>query len=65
MWLNSEQLPLIKRFFPIILLLISIIGSGWFYWESDSKVEQLLTSKEWQSMSKRFVLILIMVIWGR
>ncbi len=51
MWLNNEQLPLMKRFFPVILLLISMIGSGWFYWESDSKVEQLLTSKEWQSVS--------------
>lgn len=51
MWLNSEQLPFIKRFFPVALLLISMVGSGWFYWESDSKVEQLLTSKEWQSMS--------------
>ncbi|MGR6833508.1 regulatory protein ToxS [Aliivibrio wodanis] len=51
MWLNSEQLPMMKRFFPITLLLISMISSGWFYWESDSKVEQLLTSKEWQSMS--------------
>ncbi|MDD9195626.1 regulatory protein ToxS [Aliivibrio sp. S3MY1] len=51
MWLNSEQLPMAKRFFPIALLLISMLGSGWFYWESDSKVEQLLTSKEWQSMS--------------
>ena len=51
MWLNDEQLPLIKRFLPIILLIISMISSGWFYWKSDSKVEQLLTSKEWQSMS--------------
>ncbi|MGR6840262.1 regulatory protein ToxS [Aliivibrio wodanis] len=51
MWLNGEQLPVIKRFFPITLLFISIISSAWFYWESDSKVEQLLTSKEWQSMS--------------
>ena len=51
MWLNSEQLPFIKRFFPDALLVISMVGSGWFYWEGDSKVEQLLTSKEWQSMS--------------
>ena len=50
MWLNKEQMPLIKRFFPLALLLLSILGSAWFYWASDSKEEQLLTSKEWQSM---------------
>ncbi|MCE7534338.1 regulatory protein ToxS [Aliivibrio fischeri] len=51
MWINKEQLPLFKRLLPLILLTISIIGSAWFYWKSDSKVEQLLISKEWQSMS--------------
>lgn len=51
MWVNQDQLPVLKRLFPLILLTISILGSAWFYWESDNKVEQLLISKEWQSRS--------------
>ncbi|KGY13461.1 membrane protein [Vibrio tubiashii] len=31
------------------LLVISAIFSAWLYWGSDLKVEQVLTSKEWQS----------------
>ncbi|MCW8332674.1 regulatory protein ToxS [Vibrio paucivorans] len=32
-----------------IILLLSAIFSGWLYWGSDLKVEQVLTSNEWQS----------------
>ncbi|MEL7292754.1 MAG: regulatory protein ToxS [Pseudomonadota bacterium] len=35
--------------YAIILLIVSTIFSGWLYWGSDLKVEQTLTSKEWQS----------------
>ncbi|MFY2509388.1 hypothetical protein F0225_14260 [Vibrio pectenicida] len=31
------------------LLVLSALFSGWLYWGSDLKVEQVLTSKEWQS----------------
>ncbi|WP_394146307.1 regulatory protein ToxS [Vibrio atypicus] len=31
------------------LLVVSALFSGWLYWGSDLKVEQVLTSKEWQS----------------
>ncbi|AIW14792.1 regulatory protein ToxS [Vibrio tubiashii] len=31
------------------LLVISAVFSAWLYWGSDLKVEQVLTSKEWQS----------------
>lgn len=31
------------------LLGLSIVFSGWLYWGSDLKVEQILTSQEWQS----------------
>ncbi|YCO02925.1 regulatory protein ToxS [Vibrio sp. VNB-15] len=30
-------------------LAVSILFSGWLYWGSDLKVEQVLTSNEWQS----------------
>ncbi|WP_299687194.1 regulatory protein ToxS [uncultured Vibrio sp.] len=33
----------------IILLVISASLSGWLYWNSDAKVERLLTQHEWQS----------------
>lgn len=32
-----------------VALAASVIFSGWLYWGSDLKVEQVLTSKEWQS----------------
>tara|TARA_Y100001956_G_scaffold14506_1_gene13717 strand:- start:3607 stop:4131 length:525 start_codon:yes stop_codon:yes gene_type:complete len=31
------------------LLVVSALFSSWLYWGSDLKVEQVLTSKEWQS----------------
>jgi transmembrane regulatory protein ToxS len=31
------------------LLVVSVLFSSWIYWGSDLKVEQVLTSKEWQS----------------
>ncbi|GLT16752.1 transmembrane regulatory protein ToxS [Vibrio zhanjiangensis] len=31
------------------LLILSALFSSWLYWGSDLKVEQVLTSKEWQS----------------
>lgn len=31
------------------LLILSAVFSGWLYWGSDLKVEQVLTSNEWQS----------------
>jgi len=31
------------------LLILSSVFSAWLYWGSDLKVEQVLTSKEWQS----------------
>ena len=31
------------------LLVLSALFSGWLYWGSDLKVEQVLTAKEWQS----------------
>ena len=33
----------------IILLIVSALFSSWLYWGSDLKVEQTLTSNEWQS----------------
>ncbi|NVD07232.1 hypothetical protein FCU94_10005 [Vibrio sp. JPW-9-11-11] len=35
--------------FAIVLLIASTLFSGWLYWGSDLKIEQTLTSKEWQS----------------
>ncbi|WP_070968697.1 regulatory protein ToxS [Vibrio sonorensis] len=35
--------------FPVILFLASLITSAWLYWGSDLKVEQILTSREWQA----------------
>ncbi|AAO08728.2 transmembrane regulatory protein ToxS [Vibrio vulnificus YJ016] len=32
-----------------VVLAASAVFSGWLYWGSDLKVEQVLTSKEWQS----------------
>lgn len=37
------------RKFASILLLISVAFSAWFYWGSDIKLEQVLSSREWQS----------------
>ena len=33
----------------IILLILSAFGSGWLYWNTDAKIERLLTRYEWQS----------------
>ncbi|NOH99250.1 regulatory protein ToxS [Vibrio sp. 99-70-13A1] len=33
----------------LLILAASAILSSWLYWGSDAKVEQLLTSREWQS----------------
>ncbi len=38
-----------KLKFAVGLLILSALFSGWLYWGSDLKVEQTLTSKEWQS----------------
>ncbi|MGX9418992.1 regulatory protein ToxS [Vibrio sp. RC27] len=37
------------------LILISLGLSGWLYWVSDVKTEQLLTSREWQSRINSFI----------
>lgn len=37
-----------QKLLSIMALIITII-SVWFYWNGDSKVRQLLTSREWQS----------------
>ncbi|GAA5646464.1 regulatory protein ToxS [Vibrio proteolyticus] len=33
----------------VLILALSAAFSGWLYWGSDLKVEQVLTAKEWQS----------------
>ncbi|GAL14850.1 transmembrane regulatory protein ToxS [Vibrio astriarenae] len=38
-----------KQKHAAILLAISAAVSSWLYWTSDLKLEQILTSKEWQS----------------
>ena len=38
-----------------ILLVISVVFSGWLYWGSDVKIEQVLTSREWQTNLDTFV----------
>ncbi|XAW90729.1 regulatory protein ToxS [Vibrio sp. CDRSL-10 TSBA] len=38
-----------NRRIAIIILLISAAFSAWFYWFSDIKLQQVLTSREWQS----------------
>lgn len=38
-----------NRKFASFLLFISAAFSAWFYWGSDLKIEQVLTSREWQS----------------
>lgn len=35
--------------FAVFLLSVSAVFSAWFYWGSDLKIEQVLTSREWQS----------------
>lgn len=35
--------------FAYFILVLSVVFSSWLYWGSDIKVEQVLTSKEWQS----------------
>lgn len=37
------------RYIAIGVLLLSLLFSGWLYWGSDFKLEQVLTSREWQS----------------
>ncbi|GAD89067.1 hypothetical protein VHA01S_014_00920 [Vibrio halioticoli NBRC 102217] len=39
----------------LILLAISTIISGWLFWGSDVKVEQVLTAREWQTNLDAFV----------
>jgi transmembrane regulatory protein ToxS len=39
---------LFKRFWPALLVILSLIFSGWIYYGSDYKLSQLLMSKEWQ-----------------
>lgn len=51
MWLNKKQLLANKKYLPFFLLAISLLTSSWFYWGSDFKTEQILTSREWQSNS--------------
>ncbi|CAM4306038.1 hypothetical protein VIAG107301_09900 [Vibrio agarivorans] len=38
-----------KAKYTAMILAISAIFSAWLYWGSDLKLEQILTSKEWQS----------------
>ncbi|EEW05558.1 regulatory protein ToxS [Vibrio mimicus] len=38
-----------NKHIAIGILLISLVFSGWLYWGSDLKLEQVLTSREWQS----------------
>ncbi|WP_336936386.1 transmembrane regulator ToxS [Vibrio cholerae] len=38
-----------NRHIAIGILLLSLLLSGWLYWGSDFKLEQVLTSREWQS----------------
>lgn len=38
-----------KQKIATALLVVSVLFSSWLYWGSDLKVEQVLTSKEWQS----------------
>ncbi len=38
-----------KTKFASAVLAVSILFSGWLYWGSDLKIEQVLTSNEWQS----------------
>lgn len=39
-----------------VILALSAIFSGWLFWGSDVKVEQVLTSREWQTNMNTFVL---------
>ncbi|CAM4013960.1 regulatory protein ToxS [Vibrio neonatus] len=39
----------------LILLAISTVISGWLFWGSDVKVEQVLTAREWQTNLDAFV----------
>ncbi|MGR5489002.1 regulatory protein ToxS, partial [Vibrio alfacsensis] len=38
-----------KMKYAAILLALSTALSAWLYWGSDLKIEQVLTSNEWQS----------------
>lgn len=38
-----------------VILVLSAIFSGWLYWGSDVKIEQILTSREWQTNMNTFI----------
>lgn len=38
-----------NRHIAMGILLLSLLLSSWLYWGSDFKLEQVLTSREWQS----------------
>ncbi len=44
-----------KLKFAVGLLALSAVFSGWLYWGSDLKVEQAITSNEWQSKMVTFI----------
>ena len=47
--ISLVMINLLKRYWALLLLLISIVGSAWFYLSSDYKLAQMLMSREWQS----------------
>ncbi len=52
MSIKSPMQPILaglKRTWPFLLLISSLVFSAWIYYGSDYKLSQLLMSKEWQS----------------
>lgn len=46
---QSSISTIFKRFWPYLILAISMVFSFWLYFSSDYKQEQLIMSREWQS----------------
>lgn len=45
-----------NRHIAMGILLLSLLLSSWLYWGSDFKLEQVLTSREWQSKMVSLIL---------
>ncbi|MEZ8143944.1 transcriptional regulator [Enterovibrio norvegicus FF-454] len=45
----------LKRFGPFVLLLLSIVGSGWVYLGEDFRIGNLLLTKHWNSKTINYI----------
>ncbi len=46
---SSPVTRLLRRYWPLLILILSIVICSWVYFSTDYKQQQLLMSREWQS----------------